>query len=91
MIPSGTVQPFTTAAYTDGQDTADYATVSVNSGSILFRMDGQDPNTTEGHPADDTVYKNVVIRGRDAIKKFRARGLSDAKLFVTYEINKSGY
>jgi hypothetical protein len=84
---STTIVSLTASKYTDTDgDMAKRCVIKVENGQLRYRMDGENPTTTEGmllNPMDI-----LVILGTQNIENFRAirKTSTDSKIFVQYEI-----
>ena len=60
------------------------AFITLESAQIRFRIDGNNPTTTEGHLLE--AGQNLTLENYNAIKNFRAirTGSSDGNIRVTY-------
>lgn len=60
------------------------AYITIEGGSMRFRVDGEDPTTTTGHACGDQDI--IVLDTRSALEQFRAvrSGDQDAVIQVTY-------
>lgn len=72
-----------TSAYVQGRQPAMEATLSVETTSIRYRVDGGEPSATLGHLVLANSF--LTITGLTAIKNFKAYAPSDtATVHVTY-------
>ena len=82
---SGTSTPLTAGIYSknNGLECANKATISVETASLRYRVDGSAPTATVGLLANDGDV--ITLLGRNEIKLFRAIRVGvDSKITVDY-------
>ena len=80
-----TAKALTEATYTGGGSSHTRAFITVDTGQLRYRYDGENPTSTVGHLAG--FGDSIIIEGTVNIKNFKAirSGGTSATLSVTYE------
>ena len=82
---SSTAVSLTETTRKSGDDTAHKAFITIEDDQIRWRVDGQDPTSSEGHLQNPT--DTITLSNSSDIRNFRAiRVSSDATIRVTYSI-----